>query len=101
MHNYTLFDYIYRGVFGHLAEPLPWALCDEYALRGVEELVGAHEGEVALMNGLSVNLHIMMVRNNNCKLKFLLKTKLIYYLWIVSCADILLLSDTTATQNST
>uniref|UniRef100_A0A914WEL8 Kynureninase n=1 Tax=Plectus sambesii TaxID=2011161 RepID=A0A914WEL8_9BILA len=49
------------GVFGHMQEPLPWALCDEYAVDGYSKLVGAEKGEVVMMNGLTINLHLMMI----------------------------------------
>jgi kynureninase len=52
----------FRGVFGHMEQPLPWAFCDEYAVDGYAKLVGAEKGEVVMMNGLSINLHLMMVR---------------------------------------
>ncbi|VDM29974.1 unnamed protein product, partial [Toxocara canis] len=48
------------GVFGHTEEPLPWAHCDERIVEGIANLVGAKPSEVALMNGLTVNLHILL-----------------------------------------
>ncbi|GMT22078.1 hypothetical protein PFISCL1PPCAC_13375, partial [Pristionchus fissidentatus] len=48
------------GVFGHLTAPIPWAHGDECAMEGVAELVGAKPVEVALMNGLTVNIHILL-----------------------------------------
>lgn len=44
-----------------MSEPVPWAYGDDVALNGVARLVGAKEEEVALMNGLTVNLHILLV----------------------------------------
>jgi kynureninase len=49
-----------RGVFGHHYTPIPWVTGDECCLAGVEKLVGAESGEVALMNGLTVNLHVLL-----------------------------------------
>ncbi|KAF8376193.1 hypothetical protein PRIPAC_82622 [Pristionchus pacificus] len=48
------------GVFGHLTQPIPWAHGDECAIEGVAALVGANPVEVALMNGLTVNIHILL-----------------------------------------
>ncbi|EJD75905.1 kynureninase [Loa loa] len=48
------------GVFGHLQEPLAWAQSDEAVLGSIAELVGAQRTEVALMNSLTVNLHILL-----------------------------------------
>lgn len=48
------------GVCGHTEEPLPWAHCDEAVVEGIAKLVGAEPSEVALMNGLTVNLHIFL-----------------------------------------
>ncbi|VBB28288.1 unnamed protein product [Acanthocheilonema viteae] len=48
------------GVFGHFQEPLAWAQSDESILDSIAELVGAHRTEVALMNSLTVNLHILL-----------------------------------------
>ena len=51
---------IFRGVFGHHYEPVPWVTGDECCVSGVAKIVGAHEDEIALMNGLTVNLHILL-----------------------------------------
>ncbi|KAK0405137.1 hypothetical protein QR680_017816 [Steinernema hermaphroditum] len=48
------------GVFGHTEGELPWAHCDECTLDGIAPLVGAEPSEVAMMNGLTVNLHILL-----------------------------------------
>lgn len=58
--NIIVLDH-YRGVCGHTEEPLPWAHCDEAVVEGIAKLVGAEPSEVALMNGLTVNLHIFLV----------------------------------------
>ncbi|KAI6243620.1 Kynureninase [Aphelenchoides fujianensis] len=49
-----------QGVFGHHFEPVPWVTGDDCCVEGVERLVGAKSGEVALMNGLTINLHILL-----------------------------------------
>uniref|UniRef100_A0AAF5Q6S4 Kynureninase n=2 Tax=Wuchereria bancrofti TaxID=6293 RepID=A0AAF5Q6S4_WUCBA len=48
------------GVFGHFQEPLAWAKSDQSVLDSIAELVGAQRTEVALMNSLTVNLHILL-----------------------------------------
>ena len=50
-----------RGVYGHFTGSNPWASCDYPCLPTMRSLVGGEESEVAVMNQLSVNLHIMMV----------------------------------------
>ncbi|NWU28054.1 KYNU Kynureninase, partial [Dyaphorophyia castanea] len=49
------------GVHGHFNGKRPWALADECLLDLMAELVGAKRQEVALMNGLTVNLHLLML----------------------------------------
>ncbi|NXX06832.1 KYNU Kynureninase, partial [Larus smithsonianus] len=49
------------GVHGHFNGERPWALADECILDLMTELVGAKRHEVALMNGLTVNLHLQML----------------------------------------
>ncbi|VDK29379.1 unnamed protein product [Gongylonema pulchrum] len=48
------------GVFGHFHEPFAWAHSDESVLDGIAKLVGAERSEVAIMNSLTVNLHILL-----------------------------------------
>ncbi|MFH4980075.1 hypothetical protein AB6A40_006784 [Gnathostoma spinigerum] len=48
------------GVCGHFDGPLPWSRADEIAAEKVAKLVGAEPCEVVLMNGLTVNLHILL-----------------------------------------
>ncbi|OXB82294.1 UNVERIFIED_CONTAM: hypothetical protein H355_004611, partial [Colinus virginianus] len=50
------------GVHGHFNGKRPWALADECLVDLMAELVGrwAQRHEVALMNGLTVNLHLLM-----------------------------------------
>ncbi|KFV17196.1 Kynureninase, partial [Tauraco erythrolophus] len=49
------------GVHGHFNGQRPWALADECIVDLMAELVGAQRQEVALMNGLTVNLHLQML----------------------------------------
>ncbi|XP_070587559.1 kynureninase [Erythrolamprus reginae] len=49
------------GVHGHFNGKRPWALGDECIVELMAELVGARNEEVALMNGLTVNLHLLML----------------------------------------
>ncbi len=50
------------GVRGHFEQPLPWAQCEEALTPLLGDLVGAArpEIEVAAMNSLTVNLHLLM-----------------------------------------
>ncbi|XP_068014770.1 kynureninase isoform X3 [Melanerpes formicivorus] len=48
------------GVHGHFNGQRPWALADECLLDLMAGLVGAQRHEVALMNGLTVNLHLQL-----------------------------------------
>jgi kynureninase len=50
-----------RGVEGHFEGDRPWASIDETVTGYCAELVGAKAGEVAVMNSLTVNLHLLMV----------------------------------------
>ncbi|XP_064926382.1 kynureninase isoform X3 [Columba livia] len=49
------------GVHGHFNGQRPWALADECLVDLMAKLVGAQRHEVALMNGLTVNLHLLML----------------------------------------
>ncbi|XP_039351051.1 kynureninase isoform X4 [Mauremys reevesii] len=49
-----------RGVHGHFSGKHPWALGDECIVELMADIVGARKEEVALMNGLTVNLHLQM-----------------------------------------
>ena len=50
-----------HGVDGHFVSDLPWVTVDESCVRQMSHIVGAKESEVAIMNSLTVNLHLMMV----------------------------------------
>src|SRR3989338_4457855 len=52
------------GVEAHFPEAnpqRPWVATDEYVREGCAALVGAQAGEVAVMNSLTVNLHLLLV----------------------------------------
>jgi kynureninase len=49
------------GVGGHLAAPRPWLPYHEPLLEPSARLVGAMPSEIAVMNSLTVNLHLLMV----------------------------------------
>jgi kynureninase len=49
------------GVKGHFCGDLPWMSYTEILKSKMARIIGAHESEVAIMNTLSVNLHLMMV----------------------------------------
>jgi kynureninase len=49
------------GVEGHFKAKLPWVTVDETPIDSMARIVGAKPVEVAVMNTLTVNLHLMMV----------------------------------------
>ncbi|XP_068612689.1 kynureninase [Brachionichthys hirsutus] len=49
------------GVQGHMVGPRPWAYAEDELEEAMAGIVGAHREEVALMNGLTVNLHLLML----------------------------------------
>lgn len=50
------------GVEGHFADKRPWARIDECVTGYMAEIVGARSvDEVAVMNSLSVNLHLLLM----------------------------------------
>ncbi|XP_047468963.1 kynureninase-like [Penaeus chinensis] len=49
------------GVEMHFEEPLPAAKCDSYLREELGRLVGADPSSVCLMNGLTVNLHLLLL----------------------------------------
>ncbi|CAI4226774.1 unnamed protein product [Auanema sp. JU1783] len=66
------------GVVGHTTGDLPWAHCDEKGVPGVAQLVGAKEEEVAICNGLTVNIHVLLsafYRPTDTRHKILIESK--------------------------
>ena len=49
-----------KGHFDHNKER-PWVTVDDYVRKGMAEIVGGRETEIAVMNSLTVNLHLLMV----------------------------------------
>lgn len=56
-----LLDWENLGVEGHFHAKNPWMPYHEFLTESTARLVGAKTHEVVVMNGLSVNLHLMMV----------------------------------------
>jgi kynureninase len=54
-------DWAMLGVEGHFHARNPWMPYHEYLTPAMAEVVGGQENEVVVMNGLTVNLHLMMV----------------------------------------
>jgi len=54
-------DWARLAVKGHFEGPSPWYSYHETLREPLARLVGAHPDEVVAMNGLTVNLHLMMV----------------------------------------
>ncbi|XP_071966147.1 kynureninase-like [Antedon mediterranea] len=49
------------GVYGHFMGELPWTECDSRIQGDMARIVGAKTSEVAVMNALTVNLHLLMI----------------------------------------
>jgi kynureninase len=54
-------DWKNMGVEGHFRARHPWLPYHELLTKPMADVVGARPGEVVVMNGLTVNLHLMMV----------------------------------------
>ncbi|MFT5183360.1 MAG: kynureninase [Flavobacteriales bacterium] len=54
-------DWAQWGVEGHFHGRNPWFAYHEFLAGPAAKLVGAQENEVVVMNGLTVNLHLLMV----------------------------------------
>ncbi|XP_078084141.1 kynureninase [Mustelus asterias] len=66
------------GGHGHFVGAFPWALADECIAELMANLVGAKKEETALMNGLSVNLHLLLLsfyRPTSSRYKILMEEK--------------------------
>ncbi|XP_066978387.1 LOW QUALITY PROTEIN: kynureninase-like [Macrobrachium rosenbergii] len=64
------------GVETHFLEPLPASRCDQYGKEEMGRLVGAKPSSVTLMNGLTVNLHLLLMsfyQPTNARYKILLE----------------------------
>ncbi|XP_006068226.1 kynureninase isoform X3 [Bubalus bubalis] len=49
------------GAYGHSVGKRPWIIGDETISGLMADIVGANEKEIALMNGLTVNLHLLLL----------------------------------------
>uniref|UniRef100_A0A8D1HMU6 Kynureninase n=1 Tax=Sus scrofa TaxID=9823 RepID=A0A8D1HMU6_PIG len=49
------------GAYGHEVGKRPWIIGDEVILGLMTDIVGANEKEIALMNGLTLNLHLLLL----------------------------------------
>ncbi|XP_069927644.1 kynureninase isoform X2 [Oryctolagus cuniculus] len=49
------------GAYGHDVGKRPWITGDECIVGLMEDIVGANEKEIALMNALTVNLHLLLL----------------------------------------
>ena len=54
-------DWAELGVEGHTDAQHPWMPYHEFLTRAMAQIVGAKNNEVVIMNGLTANLHLMMV----------------------------------------
>eukprot|EP00128_Syssomonas_multiformis_P015395 Colp12_sorted_trinity150504_noHs@8438 len=62
MMNEELNKWAKRGVIGHFDDSArPWVAIGDFPLESMAKVVGAHPSEVAVMNSLTVNVHLMMV----------------------------------------
>lgn len=48
-------------VQGHMEGDLPWATSDEFLTESSAKLVGAKRNEVAILNGLTINQHLLLI----------------------------------------
>ena len=58
--NQEMEDWSQMGVSGHFDAKTPWVDYHKSLTKGTAKLVGAKENEVVTMNGLSVNLHLLL-----------------------------------------
>nr|BAE20583.1 unnamed protein product [Mus musculus] len=49
------------GAYGHDVGKRPWIVGDESIVSLMKDIVGAHEKEIALMNALTINLHLLLL----------------------------------------
>ncbi|KAM5280019.1 kynureninase [Ctenodactylus gundi] len=49
------------GAYGHDVGKRPWIIADESIVGLMKDIVGANEKEIALMNALTVNLHLLLL----------------------------------------
>ncbi|MFB6305856.1 MAG: kynureninase, partial [Flavobacteriales bacterium] len=69
-------DWETMGVEGHLHAKTPWLYYHDHLTEKMANVVGAKQNEIAIMNSLTVNLHLMMVsfyRPTNKRYKILIE----------------------------
>jgi kynureninase len=59
--NEELRDWAQLGVEGHVYSRRPWLYYHKFTKKVLSQITGAKPSEVVAMNGLTVNLHLMMV----------------------------------------
>lgn len=59
--NEELEKWAKMGVYGHEIGKRPWITGDETIIGLMNDIVGANEKEIALMNALTVNLHLLLL----------------------------------------
>ncbi|KAJ3212125.1 hypothetical protein HDU83_005753 [Entophlyctis luteolus] len=69
-----------RGVNGHFDHPhnRPWVTVDDNVLEETSRIVGAHSGEVAIMNTLTSNLHLVLAsfyRPTSTRFKIIMESR--------------------------
>ena len=76
--NQELLDWAYYGVEGHFEAKFPWFEYHKFLTKQTARLVGAQQHEVVNMNGLTVNLHLLLVsfyRPEGQRFKILMEEK--------------------------
>jgi kynureninase len=67
-----------QGCEGNAMQPNPWIEVDQTYLKDMASLVGAKDAEVAIMNSLTVNLHLLLIafyRSQGTKRKIMIEHK--------------------------
>lgn len=67
---------LHRGVKGHTVGSAPWLPIEDSVIAGSARIVGAKELEVTVMNSLTVNIHLGLVREFICSLKLMMLYRL-------------------------
>lgn len=86
-----------RGVHSHFHGYMPAALSDLPAKKPMAKIVGAKENEIAILNGLTVNLHLLLAtfyRPNEKRYKMIIEehafpsdmVRFFFLFWLIGCA---------------
>eukprot|EP00916_Digyalum_oweni_P012613 GHVL01020828.1.p1 GENE.GHVL01020828.1~~GHVL01020828.1.p1 ORF type:complete len:411 (+),score=105.66 GHVL01020828.1:52-1284(+) len=79
------------GVNGHFETSRPWYGITDSVTPLMAKVVGAHENEVAMMNGLTVNLHLLLVsfyKPTTQKYKILMENQSFGSDWLAAASQI-------------